>query len=285
MKKMYHILVLGLMSLGILASCDGNGKSAAIEAERDSIMRENSKLNEFLNLVATSMDSINGREKVLFINSEGHQINSKEQIRDNIKLFQNTLDEQRKRIAELESQLGREDDARSRKLRSIINNLQLQIKQKEEMIAQLEQELENKNVDIANLQSHVERLNDDVTSLTKTNNEQEENLKEAANEITNLSVAYIIMGTKKQLSAAGVLKGNFLAKKKVDLSSVDNSMFTKVDTRQCESIDIPGKNVTLMTQHPQASYAIQENGNASVLEIINSSQFWSTSHYLIIQYK
>lgn len=284
MKRNIFVMVAMVLCLGLL-SCGGNGAGGNADAERDSLKNENARLNEFLNIVASTMDSINGQEQMLYVDKEGRQLSNKEQIRENIKIFQFTLDEQRKKVAELESRMGRENEASTAKFKAIISNLQMQIRQKEEMIAQLQQDLENKNIDIQNLRSHVARLNDNVTSLTQTNTEQQEVIKAAESEITNMSVAYVKIGTKKELSAAGLLKGGLFSKKKVNLSSVDNSLFRTIDIRKTTSFEIPGKDVSVKSQHPRSSYNILNNGNSSVLEITNTAQFWSVSHYLVIQYK
>lgn len=268
-----------------MVSC-GN-KVAEVESQRDSVVYENDRLNEFLDIVAYSMDSINGQEKYLYMSKEGIPLTNKEQIRNNIRQFKYNLEEQQKRIEELEKKLAesKEDKEMVEKLRGVIKSLQSQIEEKNELIAQLQEELEKKDFSIAKLQTHVQTLSGRVTELATQAEEATANLETAKTEIAEMSVGYVIMGTKKELSAAGVLKGGFLKKKKADMENLDTSKFRKVDTRSATQISIPGKDVKIMSSQPSSSYTITEEGSSSQLAITNPSQFWNASKYLIIQYK
>lgn len=281
MRKLTFALLSALMLL-TLAACGGEEKSTEVktDTQRDSILAENQRLNEFIDLVASTMDSINGREKLLFVNREGKRLTNKHQIRDNIKIFEYTLNEQRQRIAELEQQLSQRDDASSRQLRTIIAGLQQQIAEKEAMIEQLRAELNSANVDIANLQTHVAQLNDDVATLTQENTEKTEDLRTANDEISRMSTGYVLIATKKQLKDAGLLK-----RRKFDASNVNASMFRSVDTRQVTEFNIGGKDAKLLSQHPASSYVLDDHGSTATLRITNASAFWGTSRYLVVQYK
>lgn len=292
MNTTFSIKLLILLAIIVVfSSC--NGKTDVALKERDSIALENRRLNEFLDIVAFSMDSINGQERYLYMTKDGTPITNKEQIRNNIKLYQYTLDEQRARIADLEKQLAaaKGDKQTIRKLQAIINGLEAQIEEKDSLIARLNEELEQKNFNIIQLRSNVktlsgniESLSEQVNQLTTQANDAEVNLELATKEATEMSYGYVLVGTKKQLSSLGVLKGGFLKKSKVELSNVDNGKFQRVDIRSFSHISIPGNNVKIMTSHPSSSYSIEE-GLPSVLYITNPSLFWNTSRYLIVQYK
>ena len=280
--------VLGacLLSIVMLTACTGN--SAKSNAERDSIAFENQRLNEFLDIVAYSLDSINGQERYLYQDREGRIITNKEQIRNNLRLFKYTLDEQRKRIAELEEQLKNSDNLHSKKIQAVINSMQAQLDEKDAIIAQLEEELERKDANITTLKAHVEKLSTNVSTLSnqveelnEKNQEKEENLQSANQEIASLSTGYVLMGTKKDLSATGVMSGGFLKKKKVNLSNADNAKFKKVDTRSCKRIEVPGENAKVLTPQPSSSYSIEGN----TIIITSPEDFWGVSRYLVIQHK
>lgn len=281
MRKLTFALLSALMLL-VLAACGGEEKPKEIktDTQRDSILAENQRLNEFIDIVAATMDSINGREKMLFVTREGKRLTNKHQIRDNIKVFEYTLNEQRQRIAALEQQLGQRDDPRSRQLRTIIAGLEQQIAEKEAMIAQLRAQLNSANVDIRNLQSHVSQLNDDVATLTQENTEKTADLRTANEEISRMSTGYVLIATKKQLKNAGVLK-----KRKFDATNVDASMFRSIDTRQTTEFHIGGKDAKVLSSHPASSYTLTDNGASATLHVTNPSAFWGTSRYLVVQYK
>lgn len=285
LKSKASALMIALAAACTLSCGGGKTEKSSAEIQRDSVEKENQRLNQFIDIVASSMDSINGREKMIFVTKEGVPLSNKKQIYDNLKVFQYTLNEQRKRIAELEAQLGQRDDERSRKFRSIIAGLNQQIAEKEEMIAQLQRELQSKNVDIANLKTHVSKLNKDVEQLNQTNTETTAQLSQATSELEKMNTGYIKIGTKKQLSAAGLLKGGFLSKKRIDMSNIDNSKFQAIDIRHSNEFNIAGRNVKLMTQHPSSAYKLEEHGSHAILTITNPKAFWEASRYLVIMHK
>lgn len=286
MRKLIFSLALSLILAGLSVSC---GNSTGEASKQDSLSVENQRLNEFLDIVAYTMDSINGQEKYLYTNKDGVPITNKEQIRNNIRIFKYNLEEQQKRIAELEKQLAdaKDNKAMVQKLRGIIKTLQSQLEEKNQLIAQLQEELEQKNFNIAELQTHVQTLSTRVDELVVEAEEATTNLETAKTELAQATIGYIIMGTKKELSAAGVLKGGFLKKKKVDNENLDVSKFKSVDVRSVSTLDIPGRDAKIMSAQPSSSYSITENDETKTcqLKIVNSSQFWEASRYLIILYK
>ena len=100
-----------------------------------------------------------------------------------------------------------------------------------------------------------------------------------------INECYVRIGTKKQLLAAGLLKGGFLQKKKVNYEDVDKSKFSAVDIRKCREISLKSSNPKILTPQPSnRSYHFEESGDGHcVLVITNPALFWSVSNYLIIQ--
>lgn len=286
MRKLIFSLGMTLILAGFSVSC---GNSNGEVSKQDSLSVENQRLNEFLDILAYTMDSINGQEKYLYTNKDGMPITNKEQIRNNIRIFKFNLEEQQKRIAELEAQLAEAKDNKEmvKKLRGIIKTMQIQLEEKNQLITQLQAELDQKNFNIAELKTHVQTLSNRVDELVVEAEETATNLETTKTELAHATIGYIIMGTKKELSSAGVLKGGFLKKKKVDNENLDASKFKSVDTRSVSTLDIPGRDAKIMSSQPSSSYNITENDDTKTcqLQIVNSSQFWEASRYLIILYK
>ena len=286
MRKLIFSLGMTLILAGFSVSC---GNSNGEVSKQDSLSVENQRLNEFLDILAYTMDSINGQEKYLYTNKDGMPITNKEQIRNNIRIFKFNLEEQQKRIAELEAQLAEAKDNKEmvKKLRGIIKTMQIQLEEKNQLITQLQAELDQKNFNIAELKTHVQTLSNRVDELVVEAEETVTNLETTKTELAQATIGYVIMGTKKELSSAGVLKGGFLKKKKVDNENLDASKFKSVDTRSVSTLDIPGRDAKIMSSQPSSSYSITENDETktSQLKIVNSSQFWEASRYLIILYK
>ena len=286
MRKLIFSLGMTLILAGFSVSC---GNSNGEVSKQDSLSVENQRLNEFLDILAYTMDSINGQEKYLYTNKDGMPITNKEQIRNNIRIYKFNLEEQQKRIAELEAQLAEAKDNKEmvKKLRGIIKTMQIQLEEKNQLITQLQAELDQKNFNIAELKTHVQTLSNRVDELVVEAEETATNLETTKTELAQATIGYIIMGTKKELSSAGVLKGGFLKKKKVDNENLDASKFKSVDTRSVSTLDIPGRDAKIMSSQPSSSYNITENDDTKTcqLQIVNSSQFWEASRYLIILYK
>ena len=102
-----------------------------------------------------------------------------------------------------------------------------------------------------------------------------------------MAEVYYVIGTKKELSANGLLTGGGLfAKKKVDYSAVAKSKFKQGDKRNISSINIEGRNPKILSGVPVGSYSIQQNSNTSyTLKIIDADKFWSISKFLIVEIK
>ena len=286
MRKLVFSLGLTLILAGFSVSC---GNSNGEVSEQDSLSIENQQLNEFLDIIAYTMDSINGQERYLYTNRDGMPITNKEQIRNNIRIFKFNLEEQQRRIAELEAQLADAKDNKEmvQKLRGIIKTMQSQLEEKNQLITQLQEELEQKNFNIAELKTNVQTLSNRVDELVVEAEEATTNLEVTKTELAQATIGYIIMGTKKELSSVGVLKGGFLKKKKVDNENLDVSKFKSIDTRSVSTLDIPGRDAKIMSAQPSSSYSIIENDVTKTcqLKIVNSSQFWAASRYLVILYK
>lgn len=297
MKKIF--LLIAIVGLALVTACGGKDGGSSAE---DSLRADNKNLNEFLDIVATYMDSINGQESSLFIGKDGQPLSSKDQIRSNLQIFKYTVEQQRKRIEELEAQLANSNDEQSAKLRSIIANLRVQLEEKDAYIAELEAELDDKDFSIAqltqevttlnnnvsHLNTRVRSLNQDVSSLNSTVEQQNEQIEardqqiaQQQQQVEQLTTAYYRFGTKDELMACGILSGGKLAKKKFDASNVNNANFHETNTSAAQSFTIPGKKPEIMTQHPAGSYTLSGN----TLTITNPAKFWSVSHYLVVKHK
>lgn len=281
--KTYKSIIL-FATLMLIYACGGNKtEQQQTDPVRDSLETENRQLNEFIDAVAMSMDSITISEGYIFKgNAEGTPTPSREQIRQRLAAFEDLLKRQKERIGELEKSVGNEQDERTQKLRVIIKSLNQQIEEKNALIAELRTELEKKNVNIASLKQHVAELNTNVESLSQRAQEQEAALTEQTNIINE---GYVKVGTKKELKEAGLLSGSGLfSKKKLNVANIDVSKFQKIDMREFETLKINGKKPKVLTHMPASSYTIESNGDGtSTLRVTDPAAFWSISSVLVIQ--
>lgn len=274
-----------VLSCGFFSCTDGSTKVSNLESQMDSLVADNNQLNLVINTLAASMDSIIIQEGNILRagNEDGVEIPTRVQAIENISLFKELLDRQRRSIALLQDSIKNLSSASAAKIEKIISFYKKQIDEKEMTIAQLQKELENKDVDITKLRQHVSSLNENVTTLTAQNKDQEEALK-IQDEMLN--ECYVMIGTKKDLQKAGVLSSAGVFKKKqLNVSNFNPDSFSKVDIRNFTEMSINGKNPVILTQMPKNSYTLEKvSGNSYRLKISDPTSFWSVSNYLVIQY-
>lgn len=283
MKKIAYYLVAATIIV-MATSC--NGGSASMKEQLDSLQTayeqrnaDYNELNEYLGVIATGLDSISLQEGQLLKNDEGPTLN-REQIKKNLDSFQQTLQNQRERIAVMEKKL-QTNQKYSAHLRSIIATMKQQLAQKDEEIANLRKLVDDKNVDIARLKENVQNL--------QQRNEMQAGLIASQNETimskeSSLNTVYIKIGTKKELKNAGLLDGGFLKKTKVDFDKIDKSAFKAVDKREIGQIDLGNvKKAKVMTPQPEGSYRIDQAGKSTILSITDKEKFWAVYDFVIIQ--
>jgi hypothetical protein len=99
-----------------------------------------------------------------------------------------------------------------------------------------------------------------------------------------INKAYVKIGSKKDLKAAGLLKGGLFAKKKLDTSNLRKELFQEVDMRSCNELQIQSSNPKILSPMPESSYKfVKDDKGNCYLHIISPDEFWSVSKFLVIQ--
>ena len=273
-------------SVAVLTSCS-DGKTGSLQAQIDSLnsvveqqAKELDDSQSFLSLITESIDSLAMADSSLIrvtTNREGTV--TKESIRENLNGYKEILNRQRERLSALESRLSA-NGKEVQKMSSLISYLNKQIEAKDAQIQDLQNMLDRRNFDIAMLQGKVTQLYNANTDLQKTVSTQQETIG-LAQEMLN--EAFYIIGTSKELKAAGVLSGRI--KSKVNVDNINSDLFTKLDIRQVTSIHVDSSNPTIKSQHPSNSYKIvpDKKNKTAEIQILDEIDFWSLTRYLIIQ--
>ena len=273
----------------LLHSCSGNMRqeyNTRIDSLKSVINERTSQYDEltsYLDLVASGLDSINSMENIIYLGKDevtGKKLTRKE-IRQRIDDLKELVIRQRTRIEELSDSLSFITDKKVAALQTIIANLNAQLEEKERTIQQMKGELNSSKTTITNLQANVGKLYEEKGMLEEHVSMQEEAL-EKQDEIIN--EAYYIIGTRKELKAAGVISTNLLQKSKVNLETVDLSKFKKIDIRNFTTeLKIDTKKAVILSPMPNDSYKIVQTGNQATLFIEDVASFWSLSRFLVIQ--
>lgn len=288
--KTIKIITITCISV-LLYSCGENMQqeySIKIDSLQSVINERTSQYDEltsYLDFVASGLDSINSMENIIYLGKDevtGKKL-TRQEIRQRIDDLKKLVIRQRTRIEELSDSLSFITDKKVAALQTIIANLNAQLEEKERTIQQLKGELNSSRTTITNLQANVSKLHEEKGMLEEHVSMQEEAL-ERQNEMIN--EGYYIIGTRKELKAAGVISANLLQKSKVNLETADLSKLQKIDIRTFSNeMKINAKKAVILSHMPEASYSmVQENGQV-ILYIKDATLFWSLSKILVIQIK
>ena len=291
MMKSFKI-VLALCLLISMFSCKNEKVDMGrYVAERDSILQDNKtktqqldELNGILSTIATGLDSIAVQENILFDGGGRDGVHlDKHQIAARLNGMADLLARQRQKIQTLQDSLSAHKPSQGvERLQKVVEFLNRQLAEKDQVIRSLRADLNNSKKDITQLraslssmQARADKAEHKSQALTTALSKQDEVINEC----------YVKIGTKKHLSALGLLKGGFLAKKKVNYSEVDKSKFNAVDIRKFREIRLKSDNPKILTPQPSNSaYHFDDNGDGTcTLVITNPTKFWSVSNFLIIQ--
>ena len=282
MKKVLFMATVAMMLFSCNEGFNGNNVS---DRERDSLRniidQKDSEINDLMgtfNEIQQGFDLINEAEGRVNMMRDGSENNSSAaNIRENMDFIQQTLDENKRKIEELQSKL-KNSSINSNKLKEAINSLTQQLNEKNAELESLRAQLAEKDVKI-------EELAGTVTSL-KDENEQVKQEKEATEEIARnqdaqLNTAWYVFGTSKELKAEGILnKGEVLQ------GNYNKNYFTKIDIRKVNVIPFESKSASILTNHPAGSYTWLKDGKGQyTLRITDAAKFWSVSKYLVVKVK
>lgn len=282
---MKRILFVAAMASALVACNEGANNSANNTSERDSLMQvidqKDNEINELMgtfNEIQQGFDLINAAEGRVNMLKEGAENNSTaENIRENMEFIQQTLEENKRKLNELQNKL-KKSSINSAKLKEAISNLTQQLADKNAEIDALRTQLAEKDIQIEELGNTVNTLKDENEQV-KQQKEQTEEI--AKNQDAQLNTAWYVYGTTKELKEQGILsKGEVLQ------GTYNKNYFTKIDIRKVTVIPLDSKSVSLLTTHPSGSYTLLKDSKGEyTLRITDPAKFWSISKYLVIKVK
>ena len=282
MKKIFLFAALAIMAL---TACNNNrDQLLAGQLRNDSLQSiidaRDAEINDLLgslNEVEEGMHAINQAEQRLQVARAGEGANRTAVIKENMAFIQQTMQQNKERIAQLEDQL-KKTRFNGDQLKRTIENLQVQIKEKENQLQQLREELERKDIQIGKMTEDINNLNTNVENLTADNAQKTETI---STQDKQLNTAYFAFGTKKELKNQHIVDDG-----KVLRANFNSSYFTKIDIRTQTEFKLYSSSARVLTSHPASSYTLTQDANKQyILRVTNPQQFWSTSKYLVVQVK
>jgi uncharacterized protein (DUF3084 family) len=249
------------------------------------LTRRDSIINEWVvafNEIESDIRKITERENMLTMQSMNPEISKdkKKQILGEIQYIKDLIDQNKKKISSLNSQL-RKSGVNIAALQARVDTLTANIQARDNDIASLKMEIVNRDFEIGSLNSKVD-------TMTMTLAERESVISKQVDE---MNTAYYVSGTYKDLKEKGLVEkeGGILgigAKQSIQEDSLKSGLFKQIDITETSSLPVHSKSVKLVTEHPSGSYElVKENGSdlISYIEIKNPSQFWKYSRYAVVE--
>jgi predicted nuclease with TOPRIM domain len=269
-------------------------ENARLKAKNDSLLalgfQKDTTVMEFVrafNEIQSNLDSIKMKENIIGQNTKGGtevQASAREQITGDINAIYQMLQKNRATVAELRKKL-KGSDAKVAELQTMIDNLEKSITEKDAQIADLKDQLGKMNIKVNDLGNQVTSLNSNVDNLSAENKAKQQALDEKT---AALNTAYYVIGTTKDLKDKKIIDktGGFIGigRSKNVNTDFDKSNFTKCDITVLTELPINKKKAVLLSKHPAGSYKLESADKKMVqkLVILNYTDFWSQSKYLVI---
>ena len=282
MKRSYCLILSTLLVMSFFSCGNNTGSQSKVDSLQAALAQREAdyqELDEYLTIISSGLDSIAMQESEIFNPSKESPMPNRDQIKQDLENFQQTLKTQRERIAQLEQKL-KSGKGENKKLQAIVVSLKAQLAEKESQIATLRDELNNKNITI-------DQMTERIGTMTRQAAVQEEvitsqnKMLQTQDDIIN--EGYVKIASKAQLKQSGLLEKKFLSKSKVDYSNINKNDFRCIDTRVVTEFEINSKSPKILTNHDNGTYTLEEVGGKTVLRILDPSRFWQTSKFLIIQ--
>jgi len=291
MKKYTIIIAIALVFI-TLVSCNQKELEqqqetiSMLEQENEALKNEaiekENNINEFfesMNQIRDNLTQIKLKQDIISEETrdkDNIQQNTREQIEADLAIIGELMEDNRRRINNLNRQL---------------RDSNVKVEQFETVIASLKSDIEEKNVEISLMRDNMNNLNISNTQLSAAiDSLEQQNLE--INQIVEqkteeLNTAWYVYGTESELREQSIIEKTGgvlgLGKTTVVNSNVSKDYFTRVDISSIEKVFIPGKNPSLLSLHPKDSYVLETNEEeASMLFIEDPAKFWSNTRYLIV---
>lgn len=290
MKKIF--LAIGLLTATVsIVACNQKELDASkktIDSLQGIVEAKDSEIDglfSMLNEIEDNLSMINSKyssvQQMRRNNVEG-SFDHKKEISDQMSSIESIMAANKKKLAQLNSKIS-EMGHQNTDLQAYITRLEERSAAQETQIAELLTELENSKVVIKG-------LNQNISDLTASNQEKDQHI---AKQIADANRAYFVVGTYNELKEAGIVakSGGFIGigRKQGTVADMKTERFTEIDRTKVTTITINKKKALVISQHPEDSYElVADESNPSVtayLRILNPTQFWKYTDYLVISTK
>jgi hypothetical protein len=288
-KTSVFLAVLCVIAISSTSCVEKSKKYQALVAERDSLQMVNQMVtSEFdstistINEIENALQSVRESEGVIVVeNLEGDDAQNR--AVSEIMAMQQTLQQNRQKIADLEKKLASKGSANSA-LNATIKRLKEEMDEKDAYINNLKDELQKQNIKIEEFNVLVTNLNENIDNLANIKASQEATIKEQ--DAAMNSVWYYVAPMANLKENGLVSKGGLFKGKEVLQQGFSKEIFNQADKRELKSIALNSKKANILTNHPENSYELIKGEDGMLtLQINDADSFWNISDYLVISIK
>lgn len=287
MKHFNYFIVVVMVSIMATSCVEKSSKYQTLLNQRDSLSLVTKSLEDsynetldIINEIEAGFQEIRATEgKVaLDVNTiEGQSQNRKQEIVTEVSQIKNLIEKNKKRIAQLESQL-KQSGKKNATLTETIKRMESEIQEKSATIASLQDQLNKKNIKIDELNQTVGTLTADVDNLNKTSTELRDSISQQ--DIAMNTVWYCV-ATSSELKEANIISKKLFVKTILN-KDFNKDAFHQIDMRKLPFIFLDAKKATILSNHPEGSYTIVKGEDGKLtLFIDNPTSFWSITKYLV----
>ena len=293
MRNNLFVIVLLLVAVASSCNVERSEKYQTLLAERDSLYTEVvaakggfDQALTTINEIENALESVRAAEGIIMMENEEGNTNK---AVSEINAIQQTLQENRNKIAELEKQLANQG-VQSKALNQTVSRLKKQLEEKDSYINSLKEELQQSrqqiadlNTQVSDLHENIDSLNENIDVLSVQNAAQQATIE---NQDAALNTVWVCIATPQVLKEKGIVKGGLFQANEISNKGFDQHQFMQADKRELTNVPLNTKRATIITTHPEDSYEIVEDENKSkVLNIKDKEAFWSISKYLVVSIK
>ena len=293
MRNNLFVIVLLLVAVASSCNVERSEKYQTLLAERDSLYTEVvaakggfDQALTTINEIENALESVRAAEGIIMMENEEGNTNK---AVSEINAIQQTLQENRNKIAELEKQLANQG-VQSKALNQTVSRLKKQLEEKDSYINSLKEELQQSrqqiadlNTQVSDLHENIDSLNENIDVLSVQNAAQQATIE---NQDAALNTVWVCIATPQVLKEKGIVKGGLFQANEISNKGFDQHQFMQADKRELTNVPLNTRRATIITTHPEDSYEIVEDENKSkVLNIKDKEAFWSISKYLVVSIK
>lgn len=276
--------------LALLTSC---GKQSAdykkLKAQNDSLMNVKQELQtevdgyfSAMNQIEQNIEKIKSTQNTIALQPVGKELSDdvRTKINEDMQYLSEMLQTNKDELARLKAKL-KNSGFKSAELERTISRLTKSLEEESSKVALLQTQLTEKDSLIAQLGTTVTDLGKNIETLSTDVKTKETKLKE---QDETIHTAWYVFGTRKELKEQKIITSDGLfSAQKILQRDFNKNYFVRIDARNTKSIPLYSTRAKILTNHPKSSYTLEKDNGNFVLLIVNPSEFWSVSKYLVIE--